>query len=74
MKTAKVEGSTVGECLDDLIRRFPCLKPLLFNDKTGKLHSYLEIFVNKQSAYPDELVKLVKNGDELRIINIIMGG
>jgi len=72
VRAAKVDGGTVGECLNDLVKRFPRLKPLLF--KNGKLHGYLDVFVNKKSAYPEELAKPVANGDELHIINIIVGG
>ena len=73
VKAANVDGGTVGECLNDLVQRFPRLKPLLFN-KSDKLHGYLEVFVNRESAYPEELARPVSNGDELHIINIIMGG
>ena len=72
VRVAKVDGSTVGECLNDLVQRYPRLKPLLF--KKGKLHGYLDVFVNKKSAYPEELARRVNNGDELHIINIIVGG
>ena len=72
MRAAKVEGGTVGECLNDLVQQFPQLKPQLF--EKGKLHGYLDIFVNKKSAHPQGLKKQVANGDELHIINIIVGG
>ncbi len=68
-----VEGSTVAECLDDLIKRFPDLRKSLF-DKDGKLHSFLDIYVNKQSAYPETLAKPVKEGDEIHIMFLIGGG
>ncbi len=70
---ATVEGSTVAECLDDLIRQFPDLRKSLF-DKDGKLHSFLDIYVNKESAYPETLAKPVKEGDELHIMFLIGGG
>ncbi|MBI2851368.1 MAG: MoaD/ThiS family protein [Chloroflexi bacterium] len=72
-KVAEVNGGNVGECLAGLVKKFPQLKPLLF-DKSGRLHSYLDVFVNRQSAYPEELAKPVSDGDELHIINIIVGG
>ncbi|MFH0769674.1 MAG: MoaD/ThiS family protein [Chloroflexota bacterium] len=68
-----VEGSTVAECLDDLIKQFPDLRKSLF-DKDGKLHSFLDIYVNKQSAYPETLAKPVKEGDEIHIMFLIGGG
>ncbi len=72
-KTVKVQGRTVGETLNNLVNRYPDLKPLLFTKK-GKLHSYIEIFVNKETSYPEELAKSVTDGDKIDIINIIAGG
>ena len=74
VRAAKVEGDTVGECLNDLVRQFPRLKPLLFNSKNRKLHRYLDVFVNKKSSHPLGLDKPVASGDELYIFNIIVGG
>ena len=73
MKVVYVNGGTVGDCLSDLVTQFPQLEALLFS-KNGKLHSYLEVYINGESAYPEELAKPVVNGDELHIINIIVGG
>jgi sulfur-carrier protein len=73
LKDAAVEGATVRECLNELVRSFPGVKPKLFTGR-GKLHSYIEIFINNKSAYPGELDRKVSDGDELRIMNIIMGG
>ncbi len=72
-RVAEVNGSTVGECLNDLVRQFPNIKQWLF-DKNGKLYSYFDIYVNGKSAYPEELAKPVKDGDELHLIFLISGG
>jgi len=74
-KQAKVQvhGSTVGECLNDLVRRFPGLKPKIFG-KNGKLLNYIDIYVNQESSYPEELEKRVNDGDKLHITLIIAGG
>lgn len=72
-KAVRVSGGTVAECLDALVTRFPDLKSLVF-DKKGKLYGYLEIFINKKSAYPGELARPVSDGDKLHIVNIIAGG
>ena len=73
VKVAEVSGRTVGECLIDLVRQFPQLKALLFT-KNGKLLKYLDVYINGESAYPEELAKPVSDGDELYIIKIIVGG
>ena len=72
-RSAEVTGSTVGECLDHLVAQFPGLKQVLF-DKRGKLHRYLDVYVNGVSAYPEELAKPVKDGDKLHIVMVIAGG
>jgi molybdopterin converting factor small subunit len=68
-----VNGSTVGECLDYLVRQFPKLKRALF-DRHGRLHHHLNIYVNQASAYPEELARPVKDGDKLHIVMTISGG
>jgi len=40
-----VDASTVAELLDNLIARYPALKPHLF-EPTGKLRRHFNIFVN----------------------------
>jgi len=69
----KVEGSTVGECLDDLFRQYPDLKKMLINSE-GKLHRSYDIYINGASAYPMEMKKPVQDGDKLNIVFIIYGG
>jgi molybdopterin synthase sulfur carrier subunit len=69
----EVNGSTVGQCFEQLVARFPELKQWLF-EKDGKLNRLVEIYVNMESSYPEELAKPVKDGDELHIIVIISGG
>jgi len=69
----EVDGSTVGQCLQQLIARFPEVKNWLF-EKDGKLNRLIDIYVNLESSYPEELAKPVKDGDELHIIVILSGG
>lgn len=72
-RIVEVNGSTVGECLKNLVEQFPGLEKVLFNEH-GKLLSYLGIYVNEESTYPEELIKPVKDGDELSITLMISGG
>ena len=71
--TVDVSGVTVGECLADLVQRFPDIKAKLFG-KNGKLLNYIDIYVNAESSYPEELAKPVKDGDKLAITLMIAGG
>jgi len=68
-----IEGDTVGKCIENLIKRFPALREKLFT-KPGQLHAYLEVYVNDESVYPNELNKPVKEGDEISITYLLAGG
>jgi len=73
LKVVAVEGRTVGECLDHLINQFPGMREALFAKK-DKLLNTVEILLNHVSAYPNELVKSVKDGDEIHIVLMLAGG
>jgi molybdopterin converting factor small subunit len=66
-------GNTVGDCLSHLVRQFPPLEEKLF-DKKRKLLNTIEIYLNLQSAYPDELARPVKDGDDIHITLMLAGG
>jgi molybdopterin converting factor small subunit len=72
-RIAEVNGNTVGQCLNHLVKQFPGIEKGLF-DKNGKLLNYVDIYVNGESAYPEELAKPVKDGDELHIVVTLAGG
>ena len=73
MDVVQVKGKTVGQCLDELVAQFPGIKQGLF-DKHGKLLSYVDVYVNGESAYPEELAKPVEEGDEIHIVSMPGGG
>ncbi|MBW1998152.1 MAG: MoaD/ThiS family protein [Deltaproteobacteria bacterium] len=73
VETVRVEGRNVGECLENLVKKHPQMKEALFDGK-GRLHNYVEIYVNMESAYPEELAKPVKDGDEIHITVMLAGG
>ena len=70
---AEVNGSTVRECLDDLIKQFPRIEKGIF-DKSGGLLHYVSIWVNGEDTYPQELARTVKDGDELYLTYIVSVG
>jgi hypothetical protein len=43
-------------------------------DKKGTLLNAIEIYINLKSAYPGELVKPVKDGDDIHITLMLAGG
>ena len=68
-----VEGRTVGECLRQLSKQFPEMEKALFAKK-DKLQNNVEIFINDATAYPNELIKSVKDGDEIHLVVMLAGG
>jgi molybdopterin converting factor small subunit len=73
MEVVSLEGNTVGECLNQLIKQFPGMEKALFAKK-DKLLNIVEVYINHGSAYPNELVKPVKDGDEIHLIIMLAGG
>lgn len=72
-KTIEVDGANVREALNNFIAAYPGMKTELF-DKKGALNHYIEIYLNKESAYPGELQKPLKDGDEIQITTFLAGG
>lgn len=66
-------GCTVGECLENLLGRYPELRPQVF-DAGGKLQRTIEIYLNMASAFPDELAKPTKDGDQIHVTLMLAGG
>jgi molybdopterin converting factor small subunit len=73
LEVVGVEGDTVGECLDHLVKQFPGMEKALFVKK-DKLHNVVEIYLNHTSAYPNELAKSVKDGDDIHLLVMLAGG
>ena len=66
-------GGTVGECIEQLLARHPALRELVFY-KDGQLQTFIEIYVNRKAAYPDELNRKVADGDAIHLTITIAGG
>ncbi len=72
-EAVEVNGSSVNECLNHLIKQFPTMEKMVFA-KDGRLLDYVSIYVGGDFAYADELTKPVKDGDELHLLYILGGG
>jgi molybdopterin converting factor small subunit len=68
-----VDGSTVGECLSNLVNQFPGIEQGIF-DRQGQLLNYVYFFVNGKATYPTSLAMPVNDGDELTIALLLAGG
>jgi molybdopterin converting factor small subunit len=73
LESVAVEGSTVGECLERLVAAHPGLRDALF-DAAGKLRNNIEIYLNMESTYPEELGKQTRDGDKIHIAVMLAGG
>lgn len=75
LDAAEVNGRTVDECLGDLVKQFPSLGKVLFCER-GELDDYVGVCINREfiSAWEKPLSKPVRDGDELMIILIGVGG
>ena len=73
LEVVPVEGKTVGECLNHLAQQFPGMEKALFAKK-DKLLNVVEIYVNHTSAYPNELARPVKDGDDIHLVVMLAGG
>jgi molybdopterin converting factor small subunit len=73
LEVVDVEGNTVGDCLNHLIKQYPGMENALFAKK-DKLRNNVEIYLNNASAYPNELVKPVKDGDVIHLVTMLTGG
>ncbi len=73
LNVVEINGSTVGQCLDQLIRQFPGISTEGFY-KNGKLSQFVEIYVNQERVAHDGLAIPTKDGDEIHIVLMLGGG
>ena len=74
-KIVEVNGSTLGQGLNDLVKQFPEIKNALFN-KEGKLLHHILVYINKEIASfdPEPLNKPIKDNDEILITLLLPAG
>lgn len=68
-----VVGATLGECLKDLVSKYPMITPKIF-DKHGNLLKGVSIFMNGKNVYPKLLTTPVSDGAKIHISHIVLGG
>jgi molybdopterin converting factor small subunit len=69
-----VEGNTVREALEDLVRRHPQFGLHLFDD-TGSLRRHVLCFCNEVSTKTRaDLERQLSEGDRLTLVNSVAGG
>ncbi len=69
-----VQGSTVGEALDDLVTLYPSLRPHLYNGE-GKLRPFVNLFLGEENVKDLQgMATPVSQNDRLLLIPSIAGG
>jgi molybdopterin converting factor small subunit len=69
-----VQGTTVGEALDDLVTQFPALKKHLYTE-SDELRPFVNLFLGDEDVRHLQGVDTpLKDGDKLMIIPSIAGG
>jgi molybdopterin converting factor small subunit len=68
---AAAEGTTVGEALDDLDRRFPGLKFRVV-DEQDRVRRHMRLFVGQEETR--DVRRALRSGDELLIFGALSGG
>ena len=69
-----VDGATVGQVVDDLVRQFPGMAGHL-KAPDGGLHRFVNVYVNDEDVrYQGGLGAAVGDGDEVSILPAVAGG
>ena len=73
-ESVEVSGSTVGELLADLTKKYDGLKKHLYTDE-GKLRNFVNVYLNDEDIrYMQKEQTPVKDGDALSIVPSVAGG
>lgn len=70
----EVNGSTIGECLENLVTQFPEIKQQLCQESDELRFREVHIFINGEILYPEDLGRMVSDGDELFLLPPFFGG
>ena len=70
-QTVEVEGSTIRECLNDLVKQYPETKKWLFDANNIPL---IIVLVNQEVVLPDKMDQKVNKSDKIDLIPMIAGG
>ena len=74
-KVVQGDGSTIGELLADLDRRFPGIRTGLFDPSSGELRRFVNVYVNDDDIrYMHQLDTKIGDGDTVSILPAVAGG
>jgi len=70
----QASGATVGEVFEDLVKRYPQLRPQVLTDD-GDLHRHLNVFLNDDDIrYLGKLEAKVEADDTVTLMPAVAGG
>ena len=67
----EASGTTVGEVLDDLDRRYPGLRFRMV-DEQDRIRRHMRLFVNGAQVF--DLAQALRPADEIQIVQALSGG
>jgi sulfur carrier protein ThiS len=70
-ETVEVDGSTVRECLDNLVRKYPELQPWIFAPNNAPL---VIVLLNNELVPSDHLDLKVNEKDKIALVPVVAGG
>jgi molybdopterin synthase sulfur carrier subunit len=70
-ETIEVEGSTVHECLNNLVIKYPEIKKWIFDPNDSPL---VIVLLNKELVLPGQMDKKVTKIDYIELVPLIAGG
>jgi molybdopterin converting factor small subunit len=70
-KSIKVEGTTVRDCLNSFVARYPEIEKWIFSDNNAPMTC---LFLNKEVVLPENLDKIVSEGDVIDLLSVVAGG
>jgi molybdopterin converting factor small subunit len=73
VEEVEVEGDTIGQCLQETVKKFPGLKKIWFKGE-NKPTPYILVFLNGENIGGSKLARKVKDRDEICPLLIIGGG
>ncbi len=73
VEAVEVTGDTIGQCLKEVVKKFPGLQKLWFKAE-NRPSPYILILLNGENISGNRLIHKVKDGDEIYPLLIIGGG
>ena len=67
----EVQGTTVGECLNDLMKKYPETRRWLFDANNSPV---VWVLLNQEIVLPGDNFKEINEGDEIDLIPMVAGG